>query len=189
MILPGIHTLVIEQPWGPARHLFGSRYEVRVRSESGEPQAAVTDRGLLGPLRRLLRLTGFSGRTRFALALTHRGQPVLLLDKGRWRPPTRVTRPDGSPVGAVRLEGRGAYALLDPAGQRLALFHEVASFSAGAITRRDGKRVRQDVLRLRPGTPEPLRSLAIATAVAYDVVRGAGTNHTGSGGFDFPTPV
>lgn len=89
----------------------------------------------------------------------------------------------------MRLEGRGAYALLDPAGQRLALLHEVASFSAGAIARRDGKRVRRDVLRLHPTTPEPLRSLAIAAAVAYDVVRGAGTNHTGSGGFDFPTPV
>ncbi|MFT7835129.1 hypothetical protein Q5530_03135 [Saccharothrix sp. BKS2] len=189
MILPGVDTLVIEQPWGVGRHLFGSRYEVRVHAEGGEPLATVTDRGLLGPLRRLLRLTGFSGRTGFALALAHRGQPLLLIDKGRWRPPTRVAGPDGAPLGAVRLEGRGAYALLDPAGQRVALFHEVASFGAGAIAERDGKRVRRDVLRLRPGTPEPLRSLAIATAVAYDVVRGAGTNHTGSGGFDFPTPA
>lgn len=187
MTLPGIHTLVIEQPWGPGRHLFGSRYEVRVYTERGEPLATVTDRGLLGPLRKLLRLTGFSGRTRFDLALAQHGRPQLLIGKGRWRPPTRVSLPDGSQVGAVRVEGRAAYALLDPAGQRLAMFHEVAAFTAGAITKRDGKRVRRDVLRLHPGTPEPLRTLAIATAVAYDVVRGAGTNHTGSGGFDFPT--
>lgn len=73
MTLPGIQTLVIEQPWGFTRHLFGSRYEVRVHGEGGEPLAVVSDRGLLGPLRGLLRLTGFSGRTRFDLAITGTG--------------------------------------------------------------------------------------------------------------------
>ncbi|NUT53626.1 MAG: hypothetical protein HOV94_41015 [Saccharothrix sp.] len=189
MTLPGTDTLVIEQPWGALRHLLGTRYRIDVHDGRGTLLATVSERGFLGPLRKLLRATAFSGRTRFDLALAYGGQPLLLIRKGAGKPPTRVTWPNGVEVGSVRHEGHGAYGLLDAAGQRLCLLHEVASFSAGAITKRDGRRVRRDVLNLRPGTPDPVRSLAIAAAVAYDVVRGVGTNHTSPGGFDFPTPV
>ncbi|WP_367134146.1 hypothetical protein [Saccharothrix sp. HUAS TT1] len=187
MTLPGVDTLIIEQPWGALRHLLGTAYRNDVHDGHGALVASVAERGFVGPLRKLLRVTAFAGRTRFDLALTSRGQQVLLIRKGAGKPPTLVTRPDGGAIGSVRHEGHGAYGLLDPAGQRLCLLHEVASFSPGALAKRDGRRVRRDVLTLRPGTPEPVRSLAIAAAVAYDVVRGVGTNHTGGGSFDFPT--
>lgn len=185
--LPGTDTLIIEQPWGALRHLLGTRYRSDVYDGHGGLIATVSERKLLGPLRKLLRATAFSGRTRFDLVVADRGQQALLIRKGAGKPPTRVTWPNGAVVGAVRHEGHGAYGLLDAAGQRLCLLHEVASFSPGAITKRDGRRVRRDVLNLRPGTPDPVRSLAIAAAVAYDIVRGVGTNHTSGGGFDFPT--
>ncbi|MEU4763940.1 hypothetical protein AB0H12_11830 [Actinosynnema sp. NPDC023794] len=187
MTLPGTDTLIIEQPWGVLRHLLGTRYRNDVYDGGGALIASVSERRFLGPLRKLLRATAFSGRTTFDLALADRGRQLLLIRKGSGKPPTRVTWPNGSVVGSVRHEGHGAYGLLDAAGQRLRLLHEVASFSPGAIVKRDGRRVRRDVLTLRPGTPDPVRSLAIAAAVAYDVVRGVGTNHTSAGGFDFPT--
>ncbi|WP_461123549.1 hypothetical protein [Saccharothrix stipae] len=187
MTLPGTDTLVIEQPWGALRHLLGTRYRNDVYDGHGAPVAAVSERGFVGPLRKLLRATAFSGRTTFDLVLADRGQQLLLIRKGAGKPPTRVTWPNGAVVGSVRHEGRGAYGLLDAGGQRLCLLHEVASFSPGTIAKRDGRRVRRDVLTIRPGTPDPVRSLVIAAAVAYDVVRGVGTNHTSGGAFDFPT--
>lgn len=187
MTLPGADTLIIEQPWGVLRHLLGTRYRNDVHDGRGTPVASVAERGFVGPLRKLLRATAFSGRTTFDLVLSDHGRPLLLIRKGSGKPPTRVTWPNGTVVGSVRHEGHGAYGLLDADGQRLCLLHEVASFSPGAIVKRDGRRVRRDVLTLRPGTPDPVRSLAIAAAVAYDVVRGVGTNHTSAGGFDFPT--
>ncbi|MFD1145812.1 hypothetical protein [Saccharothrix hoggarensis] len=187
MTLPGTDTLIIEQPWGVLRHLVSTKYRSDVYDGHGAPIATVGERRMLGPLRKLLRATAFSGRTGFDLVLTHHGRQALHIRKGAGKPPTRVSLPDGAVIGAVRHEGHGAYALLDPAGQRLCLLHEVASFSPGALAKRDGRRVRRDVLNLRPGTPDPVRSLAIAAAVAYDVVRGVGTTHTSSGGFDFPT--
>ncbi|RKT51648.1 hypothetical protein [Saccharothrix australiensis] len=184
MTLPD--TLIIEQPWGAARHLFGTRYETRAYTEHGAPVAVAADRKGLGPLRKLLRTTGFSGRTTFDLVVSHLGQPLLLVRKGPGKPPTRVSRPDGAPLGSVRRESRSHYALLDPSGQRICYFGDVAGFTQGAIAKRDGRRVRRDVLHVRPGTPEPARTLALAVGLAFDVVRGVGTSHTGGGGFDFP---
>ncbi|WP_433266540.1 hypothetical protein ACQPZF_41135 [Actinosynnema sp. CS-041913] len=184
MTLPD--TLVIEQPWGAARHLFGTRYETHAYTEHGAPVVAVAERKRLGPLRKLLRATGFSGRTTFDLVVSHLGQPLLLIRKGPGKPPTQVSRPDGVPIGSVRKESRSHYALLDPSGRRICYFGDVAGFTQGAIARRDGRRVRQDVLRLHPGAAEPARSLALATGLVFDIVRGVGTNHTGGGGFDFP---
>ncbi len=184
MTLPD--TLVIEQPWGAGRHLFGTRYETTAYTEHGTPLAEVSDRGRLGPIRKLLRTTGFSGRTTFDLVVSHLGQPLLLIRKGPGRPPTSVSRPNGTPLGSIRKESRTHYALLDPAGRQICYFGDIAGFTQGAIAKRDGKRVRRDVLHVRPGTPEPTRSLAIAVALAFDVVRGKGTSHTGGGGFDFP---
>ncbi|MBW4715617.1 hypothetical protein [Saccharothrix obliqua] len=185
MNLFGTDTLIIEQPWGTGRHLLGTRYRVDVHSEHDVPLASVRDRRGLGPLRALLRTTGFSGRTAFDLEVAHLGQPLLLVRKGAGKPPTRVSRPDGTPLGALHKESRTHYALLDPTGQRLCYFGDVAAFTQGAIARRDGGRVRRDVLRLRPGAPEPARALAVALGLVFDVVRGVGTNHTGGGGFDF----
>ncbi|GAA3881258.1 hypothetical protein GCM10022243_52330 [Saccharothrix violaceirubra] len=184
MTLPD--TLLIEQPWGAGRHLFGTRYRIDVYTEHGAQVAQVTDRGLLGPLRKALRATGFSGRTTFDLVVTQGRQPILRIRKGPGRPPTTVSYPDGRPIGSLRKEGRAHYALLDAAGQRLCHFGDVVGFSTGSITKRDGRRVRQDLLRVRPGVPEPVRTLAIATALAFDVVRGTGTAHTSGGVLDFP---
>ncbi|CCH35543.1 hypothetical protein ABZ816_13145 [Actinosynnema sp. NPDC047251] len=186
MNLFGTDTLVIEQPWGPGRHLFGTRYRVRAYTEHDVPVADATDRKGLGPVRKLLRTTGFSGRTTFDLVVAQHGQPLLLIHKGPGRPPVRVSRPDGTPVGALHRESHTHFALLDPAGTRLCYFGDAAGFSQGAIAKRDGRRVRRDVLRLRPGTPEPVRTLAVAVGLAFDVVRGKGTAHTGGGGFDLP---
>ncbi|WP_033436493.1 hypothetical protein [Saccharothrix sp. NRRL B-16314] len=187
MTLPGTDTFVIEQPWGVLRHVLSTKYRNDVYDGRGGAIATVSERGFTGPLRKLLRATAFSGRTRFDLVLSGHGQQLLLIRKGAGKPPTEVALPNGAVLGSVRQEGHGAYGLLDAGGQRLCLLHEVASFSLGAITKRDGRRVRRDVLNLRPGTPDPVRSLAIAAAVAYDVVRGVGTNHTSGGSFDFPT--
>ncbi|MFB9908853.1 hypothetical protein [Allokutzneria oryzae] len=185
MTLPGFDSLLVEQPWSASRHLWSTRYECGVYSEQGALLATVTERGRLGPLRKVLRTTGFSGRTVFDLVVRQQETTLLAIRKGAGRPPVEVVRPDGVVLGAVRHVRRGVYALLDPAGHQLCLLHEVVAFTPGAIAKRDGRRVRRDAVRLRPGVPEPVRSLALAACVAYDVVRGIGTNHT-SGGFDFP---
>ncbi|MGM1058803.1 hypothetical protein [Saccharothrix sp. Mg75] len=186
MTLPGTHTLFLEQPW-TARSLFlRTRFRMDVRDERGTPLATVAERRGPGPLRRLVRATGFSGRTGFDLVLADRGQPVLRVVKGVGRPPVQVLTPAGALVGTVRNEGRGAAGLYDANGNRLASLGEVAGFTTRQITEREGRRVRRDTVRLRPGTPEPVRSLAIAAAVAHDVVRGVGTNHAGGGPIDLP---
>ncbi|WP_143261650.1 hypothetical protein [Allokutzneria sp. NRRL B-24872] len=185
MTLNGFDALLVEQPWSASRHLWSTRYECSVYSEQGAPLATVTERKRLRPLRKLLRATGFSGRTVFDLVVAQQGYPLLSIHKGVGRPPVTVTRPDGVALGSVRHVRRGVYALLDPAGHQLCLLHEVVAFTPGAITKRDGRRVRQDSVRLRPNVPEPVRSLALAACFAYDIVRGIGTNHTSSG-FDFP---
>ncbi|MCP3803177.1 hypothetical protein NLX83_28255 [Allokutzneria sp. A3M-2-11 16] len=186
MTLPGFDSLLVEQPWSASRHLWSTRYECSVYSEQGALLATVTERKRLRPLRKVLRATGFSGRTVFDLVVAQQGFPLLAIRKGVGRPPLEVTRPDGAALGSVRQVRRGVYALLDPAGQQLCLLHEVVTFTPGAIGKRDGRRVRRDSLRLQPNLPESVRSLALAACVAYDVVRGIGTNHT-SGAFDFPT--
>ncbi|MDQ2582904.1 hypothetical protein [Saccharothrix yanglingensis] len=186
MTLPGAHTLLLEQPW-TARSLFlRTRFRMDVRDERGTPLATVAERAGLGPLRRLLRATGFSGRTRFDLVVADRGHPVLRVTKGAGRPPVQVFAPDGALIGSVRNEGRGAAGLYGANGDRLASLGDAAGFTTRRITEREGRKVRRDTVRLRPGTPEPVRSLAIAAAIAHDVVRGVGTNHAGGGPIDLP---
>ncbi|ONI82740.1 hypothetical protein ALI22I_39895 [Saccharothrix sp. ALI-22-I] len=178
MTLPGTDTLIIEQPWHIGRHLWGASYRTTVYDERGALLATVTERE--GPRlpRRVLRRIGFAGRSRYDLVLAWQGQPLLVVRKGMGKPPAQVFRPDGTPIGSVRRQGRNRFLLQDPTGQQLGLFHDVAWFSFGEVTKRDGRRVRRDVLRLPPGAPEPVRSLAIGTAVAFDVVRGIGTGET-----------
>ncbi len=110
------------------------------------------------------------------------GRPLLVVTKpaGIGKRPTRVAWPDGRPVGSI-VPQPGRYALLDPNGTHLCLLGDVLNLQLGQIDKRNGKRVRRDVVGIRPGTAEPVRSLAVAAAVAFDVVRGVGTNHLGTG--------
>ncbi|KOV89099.1 hypothetical protein ADL03_03385 [Nocardia sp. NRRL S-836] len=110
------------------------------------------------------------------------GRPLLVITKsaGIGTRPTKVAWPDGRPVGSI-VPQPGRYALLDANGTHLCLLGDVLHLQLGRIERRNGRRVRRDVVRIRPGTAEPVRSLAVAAAVAFDVVRGVGTNHLSSG--------
>jgi hypothetical protein len=184
----GSDTLVIEQPWTVFSLLWRPRYEIEVYDERDVPIAKVVDQKKPGVLKSLVRWTGFSGLTAYTLRVTVPGGPdALVIRKGWGKPATRVFAPDGTLLGSVRrLRRPTAYALLDPSGSQLCLLGDVASLHLDTRVKRNGKRVRRDVLRIRPGTPQPLRSLAVAAGVAFDVVRGIGTGHATFGGVDWP---
>ncbi|WP_440901658.1 hypothetical protein [Actinosynnema sp.] len=183
MTLPDV--LLVEHPWSFTDHLLKVRYSVRVYAESDAPLAHTEDLGGLGPLV-ALRRTAFSGRTAFRVALSTPGGPLLEVRKGWGAPPTEVLLPGGRALGSLRKEGGGGVGLHDASGVRLCALGDVAGMSYRQLAKRDGARVRRDVLRLRVGLAEPVRSLAIATGVFYDVVRGDGVNHTSGGPIDSP---
>lgn len=180
-------TLYVEQPWTAMSLLFRPHYRVEVFDEHDVPVAVVRERS--GPgLQRPLRHTGFSGWTTFDLdVVTPHGQPIMRIGKqfGR-RPHVRVTTPQGQLIGTIKTHGAWQQSLHDANGQRLCHFADIARIETGRRAKRDGRRVRRDVVRIDPQVTEPLRSLATACAVAFDVVRGTGTSHTSSGGVDWP---
>ncbi|GLZ33226.1 hypothetical protein Lesp02_54140 [Lentzea sp. NBRC 105346] len=172
-------TLLVEQPWTAFSLLWRPKYRADVYDGRDLPIAIVREGrgpGLLTPLR----LTGFSGWTPFDLRVTApNGQPLLNIRKGIGRR-VDVTAPNGQALGSVR-----RFALLDPSGRQICQLGDVAHVNTRQLTKRNGRRVRRDVVRIRPGVAEPLRSLAIAAGVAFDVVHGKGTSHVGGGG-DWP---
>ena len=165
--------------------LFRRRYRAEVFDERDVPIAVVTERS--GPgLQTLPRCTGFSGWTTFDLVVVAPGgQPLLHIHKpfGR-KPRIRVTAPNGQLIGWLRKEGVRHQAVHDANGTRVCLLGDLLHINTGNRSKRNGKRVRRDVVQIRPGVAEPLRSLAVAGAVAFDVVRGVGTSHT-DGDFDW----
>lgn len=174
-------TLIVEQPWSAGSILFRPRYRAEVYDERDLLLATVAESS--GPgLQRPLRHTGFSGWTSYDLAVAApTGQPLLTVRKGFGRRPhIQVIAPTGQAIGSLRWLGGTRHALFDAGGRQLCLLGDVVRMKVGDIKKRNGRRVRRDVAQLRPGTAEPLRSLAVAGAVAYDVVRGIGTNHTSS---------
>ncbi|WP_253769222.1 hypothetical protein [Goodfellowiella coeruleoviolacea] len=183
MSLASTDTLVVEQPWSFGSLLWRTRYRATAYDGQDRPVAVVAERrgpGLLAPVR----LTGLSGRTPFDLRVcTPDSREVLGIRKGfaLRRPRTHVLGPRGEPLGSIQAEPGHRFALLDAHGQRICLLADVAALDIRALARRDGRRVRRDVLRVRPGTPEPLRSLVLATGLAFDVVRNVGTWHYASG--------
>ncbi len=165
--------------------LLRRRYRTEVFDERDMPVAVVTERR--GPgLQALPRYTGFSGWTTFDLVVVApNGQPLLNIHKpfGR-KPRIRVTTANGQPLGWLRKEGGRQQSVHDANGARVCLLGDLLHINTGNRAKRNGKRVRRDVVRIRPGLAEPLRSLAVAGAVAFDVVRGVGTSHT-DGDFDW----
>ena len=182
-----MNTLYVEQPWTAMSLLFRPHYRVEVFDEQDAPVAVVRER--TGPgLQRPLRHTGFSGWTTFDLdVVAPHGQPLMHISKGFGRRPgVRVSTPQGQLIGTIKTHGAWQQSLHDANGQKLCLFGDIARIETGRRAKRGGRRVRRDVVQINPQVTEPLRSLATACAVAFDVVRGTGTSHTSSGGVDWP---
>ncbi|CRK60056.1 hypothetical protein [Alloactinosynnema sp. L-07] len=180
-------TLVIEHPWGFGKVLMRTRYQVTVRDERDTLLATVAERRGPGALK-LVRMTQFSASTPFELAVTDPGgTPVLSIEKGftLGKGDVRVTDPTGTPIGSVRYHGHRDIRLSDPAGQVLCLLGDVARFEFGVLAKRGRDKVRRDTLRLTPGLTHPVRTLAVATALAFEIVRGNGTA-TGNESSSFP---
>lgn len=179
------NNLFVEQPWTAMSLLVRGHYRAEVFDERDVPVAIVTESK--GPgLQTLPRYTGFSGWTTFDLVVVApSGQPLLHIRKpfGR-KPRIEVTTGNGQVLGSLRKEGVRHQAVHDANGTRVCLLGDLLHINTGNRAKRGGKRVRRDVVRIRPGVAEPLRSLAVAGAVAFDVVRGVGTSHT-SGDFDW----
>ena len=175
-------SFVVDQPWTPVRLMLGSKYLADAYDGQDVLLGSVNEvrRGFLTAR---LRNFSLSRWTAFHLqVVAPNGMPLLVVTKsaGIGKRPTRVAWPDGRPVGSI-VPQPGRYALLDPNGAQLCLLGDVLHLQIGQIKKRNGMRVRRDVARIRPGTPEPVRSLAVAAVMAFDVVRGVGTNHLGTG--------
>jgi hypothetical protein len=178
-------TFFVEHPYNFLSLLSRPHYRVRAFSEHDVPLATVTER--TGPgLQRPLRHTGFNGWTSFDLVVAApNGQPLMHIRKpfGR-KPRIQVTTPDRRPVGSLQRQTNRLQALFDASGRQLCVLGDVIHIQTGHRAKRNGKRVRRDVVRIRPGVAEPVRSLAIAGALVFDIVRGAGTSRI-SGDFDW----
>ncbi|GGN05746.1 hypothetical protein GCM10011609_51320 [Lentzea pudingi] len=180
-------TLYVEQPWTFLSLLARPHYRVEVFDERDAPVAVVRER--TGPgLQRPLRHTGFSGWTAFDLDVVGPdGRPLMRIDRGFGRRSrVRVSTPQDQLIGTIETHGPWQQSLHDANGQQLCFFGDVARIQTGGRAKRNGSRVRRDVVQINPAVTEPLRSLATACAVAFDVVRGTGTSHTSSGGVDWP---
>lgn len=171
-------TLVIEHPWGFGKILLRARYGVSVFDEQGLPLASVAERSGPGALS-VARMTHLSASTPFRLAVTRPdGSEVLRVDKGFTfgAGEVAVSAPTGEAIGSVRYRGPRRIEFSAPDGRSLGALDDVAALEFGALAKRDGDRVRRDVLRLRPGTTGALRLLAVGTGLAFDIVRGQGTS-------------
>lgn len=180
-------TFYVEQPWTAMSLLFRPRYRAEVFDEHDAPFAVVSER--TGPgLQRPLRHTGFSGWTTFDLeVVAPGGRPLLHLRRPFGRHTgVRVSTPQGEPIGMIRTHGARQQSLHDATGRQLCLLGDVARIETGGRAKRNGSRVRRDVVRIDPRAAEPLRSLAMACGVAFDVVRGTGTSHTSGGNVSWP---
>ncbi|WP_436492403.1 hypothetical protein [Actinokineospora sp. HUAS TT18] len=180
-------TLVIEHPWGFGKVLLRTRYEVTVRDERDALLATVAERSGPGALK-LVRMTQLSASTPYELVVADPGGAAVLsiakgfsLGKGEMR----VVDPTGSPIGSVRYHGPRDIRLSDPAGRVLCVLDDVARLEFGVLAKRGRDKIRRDTLRLSPGLAHPVRALAVATGLAFEIVRGNGTS-TGPGESSFP---
>jgi hypothetical protein len=178
-------SFFVEHPHNFLSLLSRPHYRVQVFNEQDVFLASVGER--TGPgLQRPLRHTGFNGWTSYDLAVTApHGQPLMHVRKpfGR-KPRIQVTAPNGQAIGFLQRQTSRLQALYDAGGRQLCVLGDVIHIQTGHRAKRNGKRVRRDVVRIRPGVAEPVRSLAVAGALVFDVVRGAGTSPT-SGDFDW----
>jgi hypothetical protein len=157
------HTLLVEHPGGFRRALWRTTYDVSVYDEHDRLLATVVERSGPGAAA-LVRATGWSGHTSFDLrVVSSDGHKVA------------VTGGTGTALGSLTRHGRSDVALTDAVGTPLGTLGGVGSLRTGALAKRDGHRVRRDVLTLRPDLGSPTRALAIAAALAWDIVHGRGT--------------
>ncbi|MEU0877654.1 hypothetical protein ABZ345_03565 [Lentzea sp. NPDC005914] len=181
MSLLSTDSFVVEQPWSAMSLLLRPKYRVEAYDGRDLPLGFADEtRRALGV--GFLRAMSLSRWTPFHLrAVAADGRTVLVITKpaGFFRRPTKVAWPNGQPIGSI-VPQRGRYALLDANGTQLCLLGDVAHFQVGHIKKRNGNRVRRDVIQIRPGTSGPVRPLVVAAALAFDVVRGIGTNHLSS---------
>lgn len=179
-------TLHIEHPGGFTNALWRTTYRVEVYDDQGTPLATVGERDGPGALK-LVRATGFSGHTPFDLRVTMPdGREALGIEKGfsGRSPRVEVTGPAGTPVGSLRRQSAREIAVSDHEGRSLGTLSEIAALQVGALARREGRKVRRDLLRLHPDLGPPARQLAIAAAVAFDIVHNTGT--TKPSGWSWP---
>ncbi|NKE57146.1 hypothetical protein FXN61_09985 [Lentzea sp. PSKA42] len=185
MSLLSADAFFVEHPYNFLSLLSRPHYRVQVFTEQDVPLASVSER--TGPgLQRPLRHTGFNGWTSFDLVVTApHGQPLMHIRKpfGR-KPRIRVTTPNGQVIGSLQRQTNRLQVLHDTDGRQLCMLGDVVHIQTGHRAKRNGKRVRRDVVRIRPGVAEPVRSLAIAGTLMFDIVRGAGTSRI-SGDFDW----
>ncbi len=169
-------TLLIEHPGGFRNALWRTTYDVSVYDEHDRSLATVGERSAPRALS-LVRATGFSGHTSFDLKVElPDGREVLGIRKGFSVRHTRVEVTDGSGTLLGSMLKRGSdIALTDSTGASLGNLGEFAPLRVGALAKRDGRKVRRDVLRLHPDLGSPARQLAIAAALAWDIVHNRGT--------------
>ncbi|MGW9479491.1 hypothetical protein ACWGRK_15095 [Saccharomonospora azurea] len=170
-------TLFVEHPGGFRRALWRTTYDVSVYDEHDRALATVGERSGPGPLS-LVRATGFSGHTPFDLRVAlPDGREVLGIRKSFSVRHTRVfvTDPSGVSLGSLARQGPSDIVLADGTGTPLGRLGDLAPLRVGALAERDGRRVRRDVLRLHPDLGSPARQLAIAAALAWDIVHNRGT--------------
>ncbi|HEX8868867.1 MAG TPA: hypothetical protein VF821_24615, partial [Lentzea sp.] len=176
MSLLNADSFVVDHPYNFLSLMSRPHYRVQVFNEHDMPLAAVSE--LSGPgLQRPLRHTSFNGWSSYDLVVVAPdGQPLIHIRKpfGR-KPRIQVTTPNGHVIGSLQRQTNRLQALLDANGRQLCVLGDVIHIQIGHRAKRNGKRVRRDVVRIRPGVAEPVRSLAIAGALVFDIVRGAGT--------------
>ncbi|WP_197319880.1 hypothetical protein [Saccharomonospora sp. NB11] len=171
------HTLLVEHPGGFRRALWRTTYDVSVYDEHDRLLATVVERSGPGAAA-LVRATGWSGHTSFDLrVVSSDGHDLLGIRKGfsLGNAKVAVTGGTGTALGSLTRHGRSDVALTDAVGTPLGTLGGVGSLRTGALAKRDGHRVRRDVLTLRPDLGSPTRALAIAAALAWDIVHGRGT--------------
>jgi uncharacterized protein YxjI len=120
------------------------------------------------------------------------GQAVLVLKKPWFRMTLFVSRPDGSPLGSIRKKirlGKARFLLSDPAGTEVgtvaAKNWRAKNFAITDLNLQPVAEVTKEwkglatelftdadryAVSLQPGTADPLRSLAVAAALAIDLI-------------------
>lgn len=178
--------LHVEHPGGFRNALWRTTYRVDVYDDHGEMLATVRERREPGALK-LVRATGFSGHLPFDLRVEGPdGRDLLGIRKGfsGRSALVHVTGAEGSLLGSLVEHGPRDIAINDLEGRSHGVLSDLAAVSLGALARRDGRKVRRDVLRLRPDLGSPVRELTIAAAVAFDIVQNKGT--TKPSGWSWP---
>jgi uncharacterized protein YxjI len=183
------HQLVVEQK----TKLFELRNQYRIFDETGAQVGSVMQVGQ-GIVTLLARIgTDWDVVLPVKLEVRERdGSPVLLLHKPWFRMTVEVARPDGSPIGSIRKKirvGKARFVLADRSGADIgevraqnwrARDFEVTDGNQqplARVTKKWGGLAREVftdadtyLLELLPHAVDPLRSLALATALGIDLV-------------------